>query len=49
MIILQITISGTIIKVEDLLRKDKSFERSVKLIGENLIKGRQRKNYISVA
>jgi hypothetical protein len=37
------------IKVEDLLCKDKSFEKAVRRIGENLIKGRKRKYRISVA
>jgi hypothetical protein len=37
------------IKVEDLLRKDKLFEKAVRRIGENLIKGRKRKYHISVA
>jgi hypothetical protein len=32
-----------VIKAEDLLRRDKSFEKTLKLIGENLIKGRERK------
>ena len=44
-----VTISEGVIKVENLLREDKSFERVVKLIGENLVKGRKRKYRISVA
>jgi len=44
-----VTISEAIVKVEDLLREDKSFERMVKHIGENLIKGRKRKYRISDA
>jgi len=44
-----VTISEAIIKVEDLLREDKSFERTVKHLRENLIKGRKRKYRISDA
>jgi chromosomal replication initiation ATPase DnaA len=44
-----VTIGEAIIKVEDLLRKDKSFEKVLKLMGENLVKGRKRKYRISVA
>jgi hypothetical protein len=44
-----VTISEAIIKVEDLLREDKSFEKTIKRIGENLIKGRKRKYRISDA
>jgi hypothetical protein len=36
-------------KVEDLLKKDKSFEKALKRTEENLVKGRKRKYRISVA
>jgi len=44
-----VTISEAVIKVEDLLRKDKSFERAVKRMEDDLIKGRKRKYRISDA
>ena len=44
-----VTIGEAIIKVEDLLRKDKTFGNKLTFIGENLIKGRKRKYRISVA
>ena len=40
------TIGEAMIKVEDLLRKDKSFEKVLKLIGKKLVNGRKRKNRI---
>jgi hypothetical protein len=36
-------------KVEDLLKKDKSFEKALKSLEENLVRGRKRKYRISVA
>jgi len=36
-------------KVEDLLKKDKSFEKALKRMEENLVKGRKRKYPVSVA
>ena len=44
-----VTIGEAIIKVEDLLRRDSSFEKELTRMGENLIKGRKRKYRISVA
>ena len=44
-----VTISEAIVKVEGLLHEDKSFERTVKYLSENLIKGRKRKYRISDA
>ena len=44
-----VTIGEAIIKVEDLLRKDKTFEKTLTRVGENLAKGRKRKYRISVA
>ncbi|MFA4910652.1 MAG: hypothetical protein WC649_06405 [Desulfobacteria bacterium] len=44
-----VTIGEAIIKVEDLLRRDSSFEKKLTRMGENLIKGRKRKYRISVA
>ena len=44
-----VTIGEAIIKVEDLLRKDKSFKNALTLMKENLVKGRKRKYRISVA
>jgi len=38
-----------IIKVEDLLKRDKSFEKVLKRMEENLVKGRKRKYRVSVA
>jgi hypothetical protein len=43
-----VTIGEAIIKVEDLLRKDKSFEKVLKRIGKNLVNGRKKKYRISV-
>jgi len=36
-------------KVEDLLKRDKSFEKALKHMEENLVKGRKRKYRVSVA
>lgn len=44
-----VTIGEAIIKVENLLREDKSFKNALTRMGENLIKGRKRKYRISVA
>jgi hypothetical protein len=44
-----VTIGEGIIKVEDLLRKDKRFGKMLTFMGETLIKGRKRKYRISVA
>jgi hypothetical protein len=44
-----VTIGEAIIKVEDLLRRDRSFERALKRMRENLVKGRKRKYRVSVA
>jgi hypothetical protein len=44
-----VTIGEAIIKVEDLLRRDRSFEKALKRMRENLLKGRKRKYRVSVA
>jgi putative transposase len=44
-----VTIGEGIIKVEELLRTDKSLKKALKLMEENLVKGRKRKYRISVA
>jgi hypothetical protein len=44
-----VTIGEAIIKVEDVLRKDKSFEKVLKRLGKNLVNGSKRKYRISVA
>ena len=44
-----VTIGEAIIKVEDLLRKDKSFEKVLKRIEKKLANGRKGKYRISVA
>ena len=44
-----VTIGEAIIKVEDFLRKDKTFEKTLTRVQENLVKGRKRKYRISVA
>ena len=44
-----VTIDGAINKVEDLLRKDKSFKEVLKRIGKKLANGRKKKYRISVA
>jgi hypothetical protein len=36
-------------KVEDLLKRDKLFEKALKPMEENLVKGRKRKYRVSVA
>jgi len=43
------TIGEAMIKVEDVLRKDKSFEKVLKRIGQNLINGKNRKYRIPIA
>ncbi len=42
-----VTIGEAIMKVEDLLRRDRSFQKVVKLMEGNVIKGRKRKYRIS--
>jgi len=44
-----VTIGEAIMKVEDLFKKDKSFEKALKRMEENLVKGRKRKYRVSVA
>ena len=44
-----VTIGEAIIKAEDLLQKDESFEKVLKRIGKKLANGRERKYRISVA
>jgi hypothetical protein len=44
-----VAIGEAMIKVEDLLRKDKSFEKVLKHTGKNLVNGRSKKYRISVA
>jgi chromosomal replication initiation ATPase DnaA len=44
-----VTIGEGIMKVEDLLKRDKSSEKALKRMEENLVKGRKRKYRISVA
>jgi mRNA-degrading endonuclease RelE of RelBE toxin-antitoxin system len=44
-----VTIDEAIMNVEDLLKRDKSFEKALKHMEENLVKGRKRKYRISVA
>jgi len=44
-----VTVGEAITKVEDLLRRDRSFEKVVKLLEGNVIKGRKREYRISVA
>jgi hypothetical protein len=44
-----VTIGEAMVKVEDLLRKDKSFEKVLKCIGIKLVNGRKRKYRIPVA
>ena len=44
-----VTIGEAILKVEDLLRKDKRFEKVLRRVAENLVKGRKRKYRVSVA
>jgi mRNA-degrading endonuclease RelE of RelBE toxin-antitoxin system len=44
-----VTIDEAIMNVEDLLKRDKSFEKALKRMEENLVKGRKRKYRISVA
>jgi hypothetical protein len=44
-----VTIGEAIIKLEDLLREDKSFEKVLKHIGKKLVNVRNRRYRISVA
>jgi mRNA-degrading endonuclease RelE of RelBE toxin-antitoxin system len=44
-----VTIGEAIMEVEDLLKTDKSFEKALKSMEENLVKGRKIKYRISVA
>jgi chromosomal replication initiation ATPase DnaA len=44
-----VTIGEGIIKVEERLRRDKSFGKVLKRLEENLVKGRKRKYRVSVA
>jgi hypothetical protein len=43
-----VTIGEAIMKVEDLFKRDKLFEKAIKSMEENLVKGRKRKYCISV-
>ena len=43
-----VTIGEAIMKVEDLLRRDESFEKVLKHVKENSVKGRKRKYRVSV-
>jgi len=42
------TIGEAIMKVEDLLKRDKSFEKALKIMEENLVKRKKRKYRVSV-
>ena len=44
-----VTMGEGIIKVEDLVRGDKSFERALEQMAENVVKGRKRRYRVSVA
>jgi putative transposase len=44
-----VTIGEGIIKVEELVREDKSFEKALKHMEENVVKGRKRRYRVSVA
>jgi REP element-mobilizing transposase RayT len=44
-----VTIGDGIIKVEELVRVDKSFEKALKYIEENVVKGRKRRYRITIA
>ena len=44
-----VTIGEAIMKVEDLLQRDKSFKKGLRRMEENLVKERKRKYRISVA
>ena len=44
-----VTVSESIAKVEDLLRKDTAFATGLRILAENLIKGRKRKYRITEA
>jgi len=43
-----VKIGEAIMKVEDLLRKDKKFGNILRFVGKNLTKGRKRKYLISI-
>jgi hypothetical protein len=42
-----VTVSEAITKIEERLRKDKAFAKELKLLAENLVKGRKRKYRIT--
>jgi chromosomal replication initiation ATPase DnaA len=44
-----VTVSEAITKVEDLLRKDIAFAKALRILAEDLIKGRKRKYRITEA
>jgi hypothetical protein len=44
-----VTIGEAMIKVEDLLQKDNSFEKVLKRLGKNLVNGRKKTCHIPVA
>jgi len=44
-----VTVSEAIAKVEDLLRKDIAFAKGLRILAEDLIKGRKRKYRITEA
>ena len=44
-----VTMGEWIIEVEDLVRGDKSFERALKQMEENVVKGRKRRYRVTVA
>ena len=44
-----VTIGEVPMKVEDLFQRDKSFEKAIKRIEENLVKGKKRKYRVSTA
>jgi hypothetical protein len=44
-----VALGEAIMKVKDLLKRDKSFEKALARIEANLIKGRKRKYRVSVA
>jgi hypothetical protein len=44
-----VTVSEAIAKVEDLLQKDTAFAKGLRILAENLIKGRKRKHRITEA
>jgi len=44
-----VTVTEAITKVEDLLQEDKAFPKDLRILAENLIKGRKRKYRITEA